>query len=83
MIAMLIQVAIAAMWGAILALHARRLFRLAHVEVVSGTPDQQLRRRMHRVWWWLGREEFWRRVQVDTYHCLEITLMLFLLAWMV
>jgi hypothetical protein len=49
--AMLIQVAIAALWGALLVLHTQRLFRLARAEVVSGTPDQQLRRRMHRVWW--------------------------------
>jgi len=33
------------------------------------------------VWWWLGREEFWRRVQADTWYCLQITLMLFLLVW--
>jgi hypothetical protein len=80
--AMLIQVVIVAMWGAVLALHTRRLLRLAHARVESGTPDQHLRRRMHRVWWWLGREEFWRKVQDDTFHCLQITLMLFLLAWM-
>jgi hypothetical protein len=80
--AMLIQVVIVAMWGAVLALHTRRLLRLAHAEVESGTLDQHLRRRMHRVWWWLGRDEFWRKVQDDTCHCLQITLMLFLLAWM-
>ena len=80
--AMLIQVVIVAMWGAVLALHTRRLFRLAFVHVEASTPDQHLRRRMHRVWWWLGRDEFWRKVQDDTCHCLQITLMLFLLAWM-
>ena len=47
---MLIQVAIATMWGAVLALHTGRLFRLAHAEVESGTLEQHLRRRMHRVW---------------------------------
>jgi len=70
------------MWGAVLTLHTRRLLRLAHAYVESGTPDQHLRRRMHRVWWWLGRGEFWRKVQDDTCHCLQITLMLFLLVWM-
>jgi len=79
---MLIQIVIVAMWGAVLALHTRRLFRLAHAYVESGTPDQHLRRRMHRVWWWLGREELGRKVQDDTCHCLQITLMLFLLVWM-
>jgi hypothetical protein len=82
MVAILIQLTIAAIWGGLLALHTQRLFRLAYAPVEAGTPDQQLRRRMHRVWWWLGREEFWRKVQADTCRCLEITLMLFLLAWM-
>ena len=80
--AILIQMAIAAMWGALLTMHTRRLFRLAYARVESGTLNQHLRRRMQRVWWWLGREEFWRKVQDDTCHCLQITLMLFLLAWM-
>jgi len=44
---MLIQVAIAAMWGAVLALQTRRLFRLAHADVGSGTLEQHIRRRMH------------------------------------
>ena len=83
MVAMLFEVAIAVIWAALLALHTQRLFRLAYAHVESGTPNHQLRRRMHRAWWWLGREEFWGKVQADTCHCLEITLMLFLLAWMV
>jgi hypothetical protein len=81
MVAILIQVAISAMWGALLVGHSRRLFRLAHSGVDSGTLDQHRRRRTHRVWWWLGREEFWCRVQADTWYCLQITLMIFLLAW--
>jgi hypothetical protein len=48
---MLIQVAIAALWGALLALHTQRLFRLAHARVESGTLDHHFRRRMHRVRW--------------------------------
>ena len=79
MVAMLIQLAITAMWCALLVGHTRRLFRLAHAGVDSGTLDQHLRRRMHRMWWWLGREEFWGRVQDDTCYCLQITLMIFLL----
>jgi hypothetical protein len=81
MVAMLIQLAITAMWCALLVGHTRRLFRLALAGVDSGTLDQHLRRRMHRMWWWLGREEFWGRVQNDTWYCLQITLMIFLLAW--
>jgi len=81
MVAMLIQLAITAMWGALLVGHTGRLFRLAHAGVEPGTLEQYLRRRMRHVWWWLGREEFWSKVQTDTWCCLEITLMIFLLAW--
>ena len=81
MVAMLIQLAITAMWGALLIGHTRRLFRLAHAHVESGTLEQYRRQRMHRMWWWLGREEFWRTVQLDALRCLEITLMTFLLVY--
>ena len=81
MVAMFIQIAITAMWGTLLIGHTRRLFRLAYAGVDSGTLDQYLRRRMHRVWWWLGREEFWRTVQLDALRCVEITLMAFLLVY--
>ena len=80
-VAMLIQLAITAMWCALQVAHTRRLFRLVHAGVDSGALDQHLRRRMHCMWWWLGREEFWGRVQDDTCYCLQITLMIFLLAW--
>jgi hypothetical protein len=76
MVAMLIQVA---MWGALLIGHTSRLFRLAHAHVELGTLEQCLRQRMHRMWWWLGREEFWRTVQLDALRCVELTLMAFLL----
>ena len=49
MVAMLIQVAITAMWGALLIGHTRRLFRLAHAHVESGTLEQCRRQHMHRV----------------------------------
>ena len=81
MVAMLIQLAITAMWGALLIGHTSRLFRLAHAHVESGTLDQCRRRRMHRMWWWLGREEFWRTAQLDALRCVEITLMAFLLVY--
>ena len=79
MVAMLIQLTITAMWGALLIGHTRRLFRLAHAHVESGTLEQCLRQCMYRLWWWLGREEFWRTVQIDALHCVELTLMVFLL----
>jgi hypothetical protein len=33
------------------------------------------------VWWWLGREEYWREVQADVLRCVQLTFMLFLMAW--
>ena len=81
MVTMLIQLAITAMWGALLIGHTHRLFRLAHAHVESGTLEQCLRQRMHRMWWWLGREEFWRTVQLDALRSVEITVMTFLLVY--
>ena len=78
--ALLIQTAIAAIWGFLFAQHTRRLLRLAHVKAGSATVDSYLRQYM-LVWWWLGREEFWHKVQADTCRCLEIMVMILLVAW--
>jgi hypothetical protein len=80
--AMIVQMGITVMWAALLVRHTWRLVRLAHVKAQWTTRDQYLRERAHRVWWWLGRAEFWRSVQADTYRCVEITLLVFLLVWM-
>jgi hypothetical protein len=48
---------------------------------MSQNGDSYLHQYMHRVWWWLGREEFWHKVQADTCHCPEIMVMILLLAW--
>jgi hypothetical protein len=79
MLATLIQIAVAALWGIVLASHICRLARLAYVAEVHATREPYLRRYAQRMWW-LGREEFWRRVEFDTCRCLEITLLAFLLA---
>ena len=78
MITMLVQVGIIGLWATMLVLHTRRLFRLAHVE--AHRQNKPLRQQLSRVWWWLGREEFWRNVQHDALRCLELTLMVFLIA---
>jgi Putative mono-oxygenase ydhR len=77
MTAILVQTAITVLWGTLIILHTRRLFRLAHVDRETSRRNQHV----HRLWWWLGREEFWRKVQIDTWRCLELTLMIVLLAW--
>jgi len=45
------------------------------------SQERTVRQQANRMWWWLGREEFWRTVQLDALRCVEITLMVFLLAY--
>ena len=80
-IAILLQLTIVAAWAATILRHTRRLFRLAQVNMVWAVQDQTVRPLANRIWWWLGREEFWRTVQEDGFRCVEITLMVFLLVY--
>lgn len=77
----LLQLMIVGAWGAALAIQTRRLLRLASVTVTSG-DSQLLRQKARRVWWWLGRDEFWRDACSDIARCLELTLMIVVMAWM-
>ena len=80
-IVILLQLAIVAAWAATILGHTRRLLRLAHANPARTSQDQTVRPLANRIWWWLGREEFWRTVQVDALRCVEITLMAFLLVY--
>jgi len=60
-------------------MHGWRLLRLARIH--QGWDRDPLRGALHRAWFWLGREEFWSSVQRDSAFCLQLTLMLFVLAW--
>lgn len=80
-IAILLQLAIVAAWGATILRHTGRLLRLAYVNPTWASQNQKARPFANRIWWWLGREEFWRKVQIDTLRCVEITLMAFLLVY--
>ncbi|NTU81414.1 MAG: hypothetical protein HGA45_18880 [Chloroflexales bacterium] len=75
----MIQLLLVGLWGSILVLHTRRLFRLA---AVPATTDRAryLRGKAERIWWWLGRDEFWDAARRDTLRCLELTFMVGLLA---
>lgn len=77
----LIQLFIIGIWSIMFAIHTRRLFRLAQVALLPALRNRAERQRLNRVWWWLGREEFWRNVQYDCVRCLQLTIMLFLFAW--
>jgi hypothetical protein len=80
-VAILLQLIIVGAWAATILRHTRRLLRLAQVNTAWSSHDQPGRPLTSRVWWWLGREEFWRTVQGDTLRCVEITLMVFLLVY--
>ena len=80
MIELVVQLVIVGLWMAMLVIHTRRLLRLANVALK--TPKQKpLRPQLDRVWWWLGREEYWRAVQADVMRCMQMTFMIFLLVW--
>ena len=80
-IAIVLQLAIVAAWATTILRHTRRLFRLAHVNMAWAAQDQTVHPLANRIWWWLGRDEFWRTVQEDGFRCVEITLMVFLLVY--
>lgn len=70
---------IAAIWAATLIIHTRRLLRLAKVTQLQRT--MRWRAGLNRIWWWLGQDEFWHDVQVDGLRAVELTLLIFLVAW--
>jgi hypothetical protein len=80
-VAILLQLVIVAAWAATILRHTRRLLRLAQVNTAWIVQDQRAGPLTSRIWWWLGREEFWRTVQLDALRCVEITLMVFVLAY--
>jgi hypothetical protein len=73
-----VEAAVSVLWAAVLAIHTRRLLRLASV-AIPASPRARVRARLHRVWFWLGREEFWRGTQHDCLYGMQLTLMLFAL----
>jgi hypothetical protein len=81
MVAIIVQLAVVGMWATTLIIHTRRLLRLAQLETLEVWQGKRLRGKLMRVWWWLGRDEYWRAVQVDGARCIQMTLMIFLMAW--
>jgi hypothetical protein len=78
--AIFLQLVITGAWGAALVIHARRLLRMTAVAVSIG-DSRFLRQRARRIWWLLGRDEFWRATCADVVRCLEVTVMVAVLAW--
>lgn len=79
--ALLFQLLIATVWAATVIVHTRRLFRLAHVAQLSRWEEVRLRSGMNRIWYWLGQDTFWNGVRVDCARAIEISLIVFLMAW--
>lgn len=70
---------ISSIWAATLIIHTRRLLRLAKVEQLH--PSMRLKTGLNRIWWWLGQDQFWNDVQADGIRAVQLTLMIFLIAW--
>ena len=81
MLELIVQLVIVGIWAAMLVIHTRRLLRLSQPESFQAWHGRQWRRKLTRIWWWLGREEYWREVQVDGVRCMQMTVMIFLMAW--
>ena len=81
MLGIIVQLAIVGIWAMMLIIHTRRLLRLAQLETLEVWEGKRLSRKLTRMWWWLGREEYWRAVQVDGLRCTQMTLMIFMMVW--
>lgn len=81
MVALLTQTVIIGLWSVMLVIHTRRLLRLAQVEQMAQWGERRLKPKLNRMWWWLGREEYWRAVQTDVLRCMQLTILVFLMAW--
>jgi hypothetical protein len=78
---LLLQLAITGIWAMHLTLNTRRLLKLAHVNQLQHWDGIRLRSGLNRVWWWLGQQSFWQEVQRDSGFCLQMTMMLVVMAW--
>ncbi|GAB4446070.1 MAG: hypothetical protein OHK0015_48960 [Chloroflexi bacterium OHK40] len=79
--ALLLHLMLAGVWASTIVIHTRRLFRLACVEQLRRWEDERVRTGLNRIWWWLGQDEFWRGVLPDSLRAIEITTMIFIIAW--
>lgn len=79
---LLLHLMMAGVWASTVVVHTRRLFRLARVEQLARWENEvRLRSGVNRIWWWLGQHEYWRGVIPDCLRAMEITVMIFLIAW--
>lgn len=77
----LLQLMVVGVWSMTFVTQTRRLLRLARVEQLRNWGDESRRLGLNRIWWWLGQNEFWHGVQADSLKAIELTAMIFLIAW--
>jgi hypothetical protein len=70
-----VQIGIISLWGFMFSLQVRRLVRMAQL---SQNLKEPWRKQIGRIWWWLGREEFWHGTYGDCLRCTQLTVMVFL-----
>ncbi|NTU79776.1 MAG: hypothetical protein HGA45_10305 [Chloroflexales bacterium] len=76
----LLHLMMVGVWGMTFVIHTRRLLRLARVNQLRHWDDSR-RLGLNRIWWWLGQDEFWHGVRPDCLKAIELTTMIFLIAW--
>ena len=78
----LLHLVMVGVWGLTIVSSTRRLFRLAKVaQLRNWSEENRLRGGWNRICWWLGQDSFWIGVRGDAIRALEISLMIFLIAW--
>lgn len=78
----LLHLVMISVWGLTLVSSTRRLLRLAKVAQLRNWEEEtRLRRGWNRIWWWLGQDTFWAGVRIDALKAIEISLIIFLIAW--
>ncbi len=78
---LLLHMVMTGVWGMAFLINLRRLLRLACVTQLRQWEEARLRISLNRIWWWLGQSTFWQGVRLDCIKAIEITLVIFALAW--
>lgn len=77
----LLQLMVVGVWGMTFVIHTRRLLRLARVEGLRNWGEDAGRLGLNRIRWWLCQDEFWHGMRPDCLKAIELTMLIFLLAW--
>lgn len=80
---LVVQLTLIGLWAGLFLVHFRRLCMLARInQLQRGSAFLfNMRTMLNRVWWQLGRPEFWADLQRDAARCIELTIMVMLLTW--